>query len=469
MNDEILPNLRIGLEIHVQLQTNTKLFSASENNSLSEPNSLISALDVGVPGSLPRINQQAVEKAVTAGIHLNCKIHQQSYFDRKHYNYPDLPLGYQITQFYYPFATDGSVAIDENFAVKIARIHMETDAGKLLHEDVTLLDFNRCGCPLIEIVTQPDFTSISQIDRFLNILAQTLKYAKVSDCNMYLGNLRVDVNLSIDKPDGSYGDRVEIKNLNSFKSIRSAIVCEYNRQKDIVDNGGTVPSETRLFDTKNNVTKAMRKKEDAKDYMYMPDGNIPMLDITDQHLESIKQNSPETFNCKKEKLNTLTNNQEIIQTILFNEKLMYILEEALEYPCKDKDLLCKIIAMELVNHLDKSINYAHIVTLCNLRSDNRINNTLLKQIIEEVINNNVDPIEYITVNQLEQITSVEQIEKLLFKVIEQNYKEWERLLNGEQKLIGFITGKTMALCGGKIDPVILRDVINKKINHSKNN
>ncbi|MFN9113021.1 MAG: Asp-tRNA(Asn)/Glu-tRNA(Gln) amidotransferase subunit GatB, partial [Bacteroidota bacterium] len=292
--------LTIGLEIHAQINTKSKLFSQSKSDGCDEPNKNVSLIDLGLPGALPRLNEEIVKKAILASLALNGTINKNAKFDRKHYFYPDSPLGYQITQFFHPVCLGGYIELS-NKIIHLDHFHIETDAGKMVHmnNSNSYVDFNRTGIPLIEIVTKPEIESVEEFKEFINELILRLRYIDVCDCNMELGNFRIDTNISISKDHKKLGTRVEIKNLNSVRFAIDAINYEYQRQVELINSGGNVIQETRGFNSDTGETFIMRSKEDFLDYAYMPDFNIPPMDISDELIDEVHKTLPEMPNYRR--------------------------------------------------------------------------------------------------------------------------------------------------------------------------
>lgn len=443
--------LKIGLEIHVQVNTKSKLFSSSSTEFTNQPNTHINYFDLGIPGVLPKLNQEVINKAICAGKILNCHIEPYSRFDRKHYCYPDLPLGYQITQFYSPICTNGYVTLSNNKTIQIERIHIETDAGKLIHEnDTYYIDYNRCGNPLLEIVTQPDFESSDQVSEFLRKLIRDLEYGQISNCNMELGNLRCDVNLSIYN-DNRYSERVEMKNINSVEFIKDAIEYEYNRQVDLMNKNETYEQHTRGY--RNGSTFFMRTKETAHDYRYIPCGNLPPIYLSETYINNIQ--IPETYEQKLIRYNNIINNSEIVSTILNDIKLCEYFEKI---QCKNLSLAASYLACDLVGLCtDQTKPYNSKVTIeyfseiIQMLENNLISTRSAKDVLIECFQTGQNPKEIVKEKGLQKITDKNTIMQIIEEIKIADPNTFNKWYGGVEKLENALVGQAMKKTNGTID------------------
>ena len=465
----------IGLEVHSQLKTKTKLFSASNNDFGEDPNANVSVVDLGLPGVLPVINDKAVDLAILAGLSIDCRINMKSTFARKHYFYPDLPKGYQISQYDEPLASDGTLLIEDNKGkdkiIRINRIHMEEDAGKLIHDisdNFSMVDLNRAGVPLIEIVTEPDISNADEAVSYLKKLRNILIYADVSDCNMEEGNFRCDANISIRRVgDPELGVKAEIKNINSFKFVKKAIEYEINRQTKLLENGEEVIQETRLFNASSNKTFSMRSKEDAHDYRYFPDPDLKPLVLTEERIDLLKNSCFESYNEKMSiyinKYNISKNDSE---TLLSNKLLSKFFDDTLIYLNEPK-LVCKWTISEIIKYIsssDFSLDPENFAKFLLTLKDGKINNNSGKELIEKLSISNEDVDTLIDSLDLKQESSEDLLNEVIDKVIDSNPDEKNRLLDGELKLVSFFMGQVMKETKGKANPGVINGLIKKKFN-----
>ena len=419
----------IGLEVHAQLKTSSKLFSSSPNLFGSEPNENVNFIDAGMPGMLPVLNWTCIEKAIKTGFALNFTINKHSVFERKNYFYPDLPQGYQISQFEFPILSEGYLEIDQpdgnTKKIRIERAHLEQDAGKSIHDidpKFSFIDLNRVGTPLLEIVSYPDLSSAEDVVNYMSSLRQTLMYIDVCDGNMQEGSLRADVNLSIRKPGGELGTRCEIKNLNSFKFIRQAIEFEFQRQIEVIESGGSVEQNTMLFDTSTGETRPMRSKEFSHDYRYFPDPDLLPVNLTDEQINQIK---PSVEELPHQKIARYINDYKIdkdISKIIIAEKENTILFEKM---VNESDVNPKNIASWLVGDIfafvkEKNLDVLNlleytkdITDLLKLISDDVISNKVGKEILPQVLEGKGKPNELVKKMGLEQVSNTDELEKII--------------------------------------------------------
>lgn len=467
--------INIGLEVHVELNTNTKMFCRCKSSFGEIPNSNICPICLAIPGTLPRPNKKALELAIKAGIATNCYINNEIKFDRKNYFYPDLPKSYQITQFYKPICEKGYIKLDGK-QINIKEIHIEEDAGKIIHDDInniSLIDYNRAGIPLLEIVTQPDFENYNQVIEFLEKLKEILVYMNISDCKIQEGSMRVDVNLSvIKKYDKHMGNRIEIKNIGSFKAIKSAIEYETRRQIDVLESGGEISIETRRFSERENKTIFMRFKEDVSFYSYFCEPDINRYILSEDFIENIKNNMEELPSEKRKRFKEkyeLSNYD--INIIMQDKNLAFIFEE-IEKLCNNPKEVVNLVIVELLKMLkeDKSlildldISFENISKLIKLVLDNKITRDIYKKVFYKVLIENIDPILYIEENNLFIIQDLLLIKNIVIKVLEQNNQSIIDYKNGKEKSIKFLIGQTMKYLNGKCDPILIKKLLIDEIN-----
>ena len=461
-----------GLEIHASLKTKAKLFSTSDNlGNIDEPNAHVSQLDAGLPGILPVLNPEAVQFAVRTCLALGMRVPDVFTFDRKSYMYPDLPLGYQITQFYKPIGTDGHLPIyvgDVKRNIRIRQVHMETDAGKSIHQsDYTLLDFNRCGSPLLEIVTQPDFSTADEVIFFVRMLRATLKHINVSDANMELGDFRVDLNISVSNTD-ELGTRVEIKNLNSFRSIRRAIESEYNRQVDLIKSGERVRQETRGFDEKTGKTIFMRSKETEFDYMYFPEPDLPTFRLDDDVVIAQQMYMDGLPHVVLERLQKKFGVREGMVNLVEEPFVSRFVQASLEglNPDEQKQVL-KLIFGELFARLKEDstipISYTNFRKLAKLVLQEQLNATVIKTIMDEMWDSNDDPYSIMKDKGMEQIRDVDKVRGYVKAALSENPNELEKYKAGKTNLRAFFIGQVMKKTGSRANAAVLNKVLDEEL------
>ena len=468
----------IGLEVHFELATKTKLFCGCKNRFAAPPNTLCCPTCLGLPGSLPVLNKRAVEYALMAGLALNCDISEKVVFDRKNYFYPDMPNGYQISQFYCPLCTNGKMVFCHNGETKtvgIREIHLEDDAGKLIHGNgATKIDYNRAGVPLIEVVTNPDMSSAEETVAFLEALRLTMLYLGVSDCKMQEGSMRVDVNLSVHKIGQPLGTRTEMKNLNSFKAVAHAINCEEKRQREIIENGGTVEQETRRFDDLKGVSYVMRSKEQAEDYRFFPDSNLPAVSVEKSLLDEIKLSLPELPEIKKRRYVSDCGLSDTDAAILVADKSVADFFENTAALCGNPKEAANRIIRDVMNEINlRQISLAEscltpeklgrIITLCE-------NGTVSRKISREVMSvsfgENIDIDRYINENRLFQITDPDIIKSAVEKVVSDNPKAVSDYKNGKKQVFGNLVWLTMKQLCGRGAPEIINKIVEEVLKMS---
>ena len=467
----------IGLEVHAQVLSESKLFSTSSTKFGSEPNTQVSLVDAAFPGMLPVINEHCIKQAVKTGIGLKAKINKRSIFDRKNYFYADLPQGYQISQYKDPIVGEGSVTLDMPSGEKnigIERLHLEQDAGKSIHDidpQNTLVDLNRSGVALMEIVSKPDLRSLDEVNAYIKKLRSIMRYLGTCDGNMQEGSLRADVNVSVRKKgDKKLGTRCEIKNVNSIKFMQMAIDFEANRQVDLIEEGGSIDQETRLFDTKKNETRSMRSKEDAHDYRYFPDPDLLPLEVSDDFIEKLKLEIPELPDEKKKRFIEKFKLSPYEATILVsdNETSNYF-ENVIKK--SDVKLATNWIIGELFAALNEKnleitespISAGNLSKLINLIKDGTISGKLAKTVFENMMEGDKDPKKIVEEKGLKQESDPKALEALIDKVIDDNREKATEYKSGKVKLFGFFVGQVMKVSGGKANPQIVNEILKKKL------
>lgn len=455
----------MGLEVHTELATKTKIFCGCSTEFGGEPNTHVCEICSGMPGTLPLLNKRVVEFAIRTGVATNCTITQNNKFDRKNYFYPDLPKAYQISQLYLPICRNGYIEVNtkdgERKKIGIHEIHMEEDAGKLIHdefEDCTLVDYNRCGVPLLEIVSEPDFRSAEEVIDYLSKLRAILQYTGVSDCKMQEGSLRADVNLSV-RPKGQaeFGTRTEMKNLNSFHAIERAIAYEAQRQIELIEDGEKVVQETRRWDDNKGYSYAMRSKEDAQDYKYFPEPDLPPIEISDEQIEEIKSTMPELPEEKRERyLNELGLPEYDTGIITGDIALVKFFESTLEKCDSPKDVANWIMGevMKLLNDSatlteNNPLKPEALAAVINMVKSNKINRGTGKKVLEKVFTDGVDPEKYVEENNLAQVTDLSALRPIIEQVIAENEKSVSEYKAGKTQAMGYIMGQAMRALKGK--------------------
>jgi len=467
----------IGLEVHAQVTSNSKLFSSSSTKFGAEPNTQVSLVDAAFPGMLPVINQFCVKQAIKTGIGLKAKINNKSIFDRKNYFYADLPQGYQISQYKYPIVGEGTIILDMPYGQKevgIERLHLEQDAGKSIHDmdpENTLVDLNRSGVALMEIVSKPDLSSPEEVNVYIKKLRSIMRYLGTCDGNMQEGSLRADVNVSVKKKgEKELGTRCEIKNVNSIKFMQMSIISEANRQVDLIEDGKIIDQETRLFDTKKNETRPMRSKEDAHDYRYFPDPDLLPLEITNDFIEQIKSEIPELPDEKKKRFIEKYKLSSYEATILVSDiEISKYFEEVIDK--SDIKLATNWITGELFALLnDKNLEISespisskNLSKLINLIKDGTISGKIAKSVFEMMIDSDNDPELIVKEKNLKQESDPKELEKLIDKIINENFDKVKEYKSGKEKLFGFFVGQVMKVSGGKANPKLANEILKDKL------
>ncbi|MEG2719817.1 MAG: Asp-tRNA(Asn)/Glu-tRNA(Gln) amidotransferase subunit GatB [Oscillospiraceae bacterium] len=455
----------MGLEVHTELSTKTKIFCGCSTEFGGEPNTHVCEICSGMPGTLPLLNKNVVEYAIKIGVATNCEITKNNKFDRKNYFYPDLPKAYQISQLYFPICRNGFISVkDKNGNDKkigIHEIHMEEDAGKLIHddfEDCTLVDYNRCGVPLLEIVSDPDFRSVEEVINYLTKLKSTLQYIGVSDCKMQEGSLRADVNLSV-RPKGQeeLGTRTEMKNMNSFRAIARAIEYEAQRQIELLEDGEKVVQQTRRWDDNKGESYCMRSKEDAQDYKYFPEPDLPPIEISDEKIREVKNNLPELPEQKKQRYINELGLPEYDTGIITSDISLVKLFETTAEICENPKEASNWIMGELMKLLNDTGTLAENISfeptslgkIINMVKENKINRGTGKKVLEKVFLENVEPIKYVADNNLAQLTDFSAIRSIIEEVLAQNEKSVTEYKGGKVQAIQYLIGQSMKALKGK--------------------
>ncbi|MCI5936815.1 MAG: Asp-tRNA(Asn)/Glu-tRNA(Gln) amidotransferase subunit GatB [Eubacterium sp.] len=469
----------IGLEVHVELATKTKIFCGCTTAFGGAPNTHTCPVCTGMPGSLPVLNKQVVEYAMAVGLALNCDINQYCKFDRKNYFYPDNPQNYQISQLYLPICINGSVEIEAAGGKKqvgIHEIHMEEDAGKLVHDDwadCSLVDYNRSGVPLIEIVSEPDMRSADEVIAYLEKLRTTIQYLGASDCKLNEGSMRADVNLSVREVGATeFGTRTEMKNLNSFKAIARAIEGERARQIELLEDGGEVVQETRRWDDNKEYSYAMRSKEDAQDYRYFPDPDLTPIVISDEWIQQVKDNAPE---FQPEKAQRYKEEFDIpdydISIITANKKLADIFEQTTAI-CHNPKKVSNWLMVETMRLLKEKemepedITFAPegLAKIVEMTDKGSINSTVAKEVFEKLFVENIDVEKYVEENGLATVNDEGALRSTIEQVVAENPQSVEDYKAGKKKAIGFLVGQTMKAMQGKADPGMVNKILQEILN-----
>jgi len=482
----------IGMEVHVELKTASKMFCSSKNGLglEKEPNVNICPVCTGQPGTLPVPNQKAIEFVQMAGLALNCTLRKESKFDRKNYFYPDLPKGYQISQYDQPFCENGWVDIDGK-KIGITRIHLEEDTGKLIHTknaDYTLVDFNRAGVPLMELVTEPDIESGSEARLFCQKIQQIFRYLEISDADMEKGNMRCEVNISLYKKGDEKlsGTKVEVKNINSFKFVEKSINYEIKRQTELLEEGKKVIQETRGWNEGRGETVSQRTKESAHDYRYFPEPDIPPFRFDDEYIENLRSKLPELPDAKKERLiKEYELSKENAEVIIGDKDLAEYFEDVVSEIRANKDaseviaddkrcvkLAANYIVSELQKHLAKNFeaikdikitpeNYAELI---GILADGKINSNSAQTVLEIMYKTGEDPSQIIESKNLAQVSDAGELNEIIAKIIDDNQQSVEDYKNGKQNALQFLMGQVMKESKGKANPQLVIKILKEKLN-----
>ena len=470
----------IGLEIHVQLDTRSKIFSGASTTYGSEQNTNTSLVDLGYPGVLPVLNKDAVMMAIKFGLAVNADISRRSIFARKNYFYPDLPKGYQISQYELPIVQSGSLEIQLNDGSKkvvgITRAHLEEDAGKSIHDkfsNETAIDLNRAGTPLLEIVSEPDIRSAEEATAYMQKVHQLVRYLKISDGNMQEGSFRCDANVSV-RPTGQkeFGTRAEIKNINSFRFVENAINYEVERQIDRLENGDEIVQETRLYDPDRDETRSMRSKEEANDYRYFPDPDLLPLEIDEETIKKIRESLPELFDAKvKRYIEVLKIKESDAEEIARNMQVAEYFEATLESFSNDAQLVSNWILSEVIAVLNREnieindfyIEPNRLASLLSRIDDNTISSKIAKDLFSQMLTSDETADEMIEKQGLEQITDEDSITQFVTEVLDEFSEQKDQYLAGKEQVLGFLVGQVMKRSKGKANPKLVNELIIRQI------
>ncbi|MFH1889054.1 MAG: Asp-tRNA(Asn)/Glu-tRNA(Gln) amidotransferase subunit GatB [Candidatus Omnitrophota bacterium] len=464
----------IGLEVHVHLNTKTKAFCGCSTEFGAEPNSQTCPVCLGFPGSLPVLNKVALEYAIKVALALDCSVQEYTKFDRKNYFYPDLPKNYQISQYDLPVSLDGFLDMESHDGVKrvrIRRVHLEEDAGKLIHQDrESLVDFNRAGVPLLEIVSEPDISSPQEAHEYLTALKSIIEYLEVSDCDMEKGSLRCDANISVrEKGVKGLGVKTELKNMNSFKAVKEALGFEIERQTELLDKGGVIVQETRLWDVKSLETLSMRTKEEAKDYRYFPEPDLPPFIITKEKIEEIRKSIPELPKEKKQRFMQWISASSA--STLVSSKIDAELSERLLQNYSNKKLVADWlinVASSTANSLKCSITQLEVkeeyyIEIFRYLDKESISNLTAKAVWDEVVKTKRPPSEIIKEKNLIQISDESVLKEDIEKVIKENPKSVEAFKAGKENAVMFLIGQVMKKTHGKANPKVIQDILRRRL------
>ena len=468
----------IGLEVHAELSTKTKIFCSCPTEFGAAPNTHVCPICMAMPGTLPVLNEKVVEYAVKAGLATNCEISRNSKNDRKNYYYPDLPKSYQISQFDKPLCEHGYVEIDTpngKKKIRLLRIHIEEDAGKLNHDDFgggSLVDLNRAGVPLIEMVSEPDLRSAEEVEAYMRKLKSILEYIEVSDCKMQEGSLRADVNVSVHKPGEPFGTRTEMKNMNSFRSIVRAIEYEVERQIDVLEDGGKIEQETLRWDDVSGKTFPMRDKEDAQDYRYFPDPDLVAIKLSEEYIENIKNTLPELPESRKERyLKEYELSEKDAKLITASKYLSDLFEKAIEV-CHNPKAVCNWIISDISRILNETemepiaipFDANQLGKLVVLIDKGTISSSIGKKVLVELFENPRDPEEIIKEKGWIQISDEGAIKEVVMKILEANPQSVADFKAGKDRALGFLVGQAMKETKGKANPKMLNEMFLAELN-----
>ena len=468
----------IGLEVHAELSTKTKIFCSCPTSFGAEPNTHVCPICMAMPGTLPVLNEKVVEYAVKAGLATNCEISRNSKNDRKNYFYPDLPKSYQISQFDKPLCEHGYIEIDTEEGkkkIRLLRIHIEEDAGKLNHDEFaggSLVDLNRAGVPLIEMVSEPDLRSAEEVEAYMRKLKSILEYIEVSDCKMQEGSLRADVNVSVHKPGEPFGTRTEMKNMNSFRSIVRAIEYEVERQIDVLEDGGKIEQETLRWDDVSGKTFPMRDKEDAQDYRYFPDPDLVAIKLSEEYIENIKKTLPELPESRKERyLKEYELSEKDAKLITASKYLSDLFEKAIEV-CHNPKAVCNWIISDISRILNETemepiaipFDANQLGKLVVLIDKGTISSSIGKKVLVELFENPRDPEEIIKEKGWIQISDEGAIKEVVMKILEVNPQSVADFKAGKDRALGFLVGQAMKETKGKANPKMLNEMFLAELN-----
>ncbi len=470
----------IGIECHVQLKTKTKLFAAVGNDARdAAPNTLISFICLGMPGALPVLNEKAVEYAMRVSFAFHTEPQPHSYFERKHYFYPDLPKGYQITQLTGPIVVGGYVEVDvagQKKRIRVNRAQLEEDAGKSIHptgKDYSLVDLNRAGTPLLEIVSEPDIKSSAEAKAYVRELWLLMRYSGVSDADLYHGNMRFDVNVSVSKDPKKLGTRTETKNLNSFRSVERTVDFEISRQIELLEKGQTIDQETRGWDEAKQKTFSQRGKEEAHDYRYFPDPDIPPLEITPSMSEKVKAAMPVLPGMLRTKLSGLDLDASAVETLIEAMPAGKFISDLLDKKADNATVkrianwlaseVQALVASEAITWETAKLEPDAFQKLAVLTAENKVSSTGAKAILAELVSHGGEPADIAKAQNLLQVSDETAIAQIVAQVIADNPKAAEDIKNGEQKAIGFLVGQVMKASKGQANPMLAQQLIKKQL------
>lgn len=469
----------IGLEVHVQLATNTKIFCPCSTKFGGEPNTHVCPVCLGLPGVLPVLNKKVFEYAIKVGIALDFDLQRRVKFDRKNYYYPDLPKNYQISQFDMPIAYNGKIVITNDDGTEkiigVTRAHMEEDAGKLLHDQdpvSSYVDLNRTGTPLLEIVSEPDMRSPEEAYKYLTVLKQIIKYLGVSDCNMEEGSLRCDANISLRKAgDTELGSKVEIKNLNSFKAVRDALAFEEERQEDVLEEGRSIPQQTRLWDESRGITSSMRTKEGSHDYRYFPDPDLVPFEVKEEEVEAIRKDMPELPAAKRERFaSSYKLKDSDIELLISEVALADFFEQTVREYNEPKNVANWIQGGVMMNMNDRGVGIRELplspsalAEVIKLASSGTISNLAAKEVLKEHLDSGKAPRDIVKEKGLEQVSNEGELEGVVLKVIESNEKSVADYQGGKSNALGFLVGQVMKETKGKANPKLVGEMLKNKL------
>jgi aspartyl-tRNA(Asn)/glutamyl-tRNA(Gln) amidotransferase subunit B len=469
----------IGLETHIQLYTETKVFCSCRNVFGEEPNSCVCPVCLGHPGTLPVLNKKAFEYAIKVALALGCGVQKTVKFDRKNYYYPDLPKNYQISQYDMPIAYSGKILIEDDNGqsktIGVTRAHLEEDAGKLIHDTggpCSYVDLNRTGTPLLEIVSEPDLSSPEEAYRYLVELKRIVKYLGVSDCNMEEGSLRCDANISL-KPSGSQvlGSKVEIKNLNSFKAVKDALTYEIYRQTEMLDELSHIAQETRLWDEKKGETLSMRSKEEAQDYRYFPEPDLVPFEVEEEIIERVRNGLPELPSAKKERFKKEYGLSEKDIDVIISERLMADFFERTVKIYPETQSVCNWIKGEVMMHLKErgkdftslGLSPEDLAETVKMAVSGKISALAAKEVLKKVIESGEKPEEIVSRGGMEQVSDMGMLEGIVTKVISENEKSVNDYRSGKEAAISFLVGQVMKLTKGKANPKVAGEMLRKRL------
>ena len=469
----------IGVEVHFELSTETKLFCRCKNSFGEEENTLCCPVCLGLPGALPVINKRAVEYALKAGLALGCRVNSPTRFDRKSYFYPDMPNEYQTTQAFIPICADGRVEFEVDGDIKsvgIHEIHLEDDAGKLIHSDsVTRIDYNRAGVPLIEVVTEPELHTAEETVAFLEELRLRMSYLGISDCKMQEGSMRVDVNLSVHKPDEPLGTRTEIKNLNSFRAVANAIKNETERQIEIIENGGVITQQTRRFDDVKGVSTVMRSKETREDYRFFPEPNLPPMYITDAQIDEIRLSLPEFASERQKRLCNDYGISSADAKIITSDRLVADYFEAVASLCDQREASNRIVRDLLQKQRETKIHITEshltadkLAKIIGLFVSDKISRRTSRELTDLAFCEPIDVSKYVEEKGLFQITDDKVISAAIESVLSENVTVVDDYRNGKTVAFSYLVGETIKRLNGRASPEIVNKLLNLMLNSDKN-